>query len=230
MALSPACPPRQIPDGRTRPCFQTAAQAGRTAGPPIYLRLRTYDFGWCSKSEIRNLKSEIQNPMRQPIAGVAPPELAEVAAMTVWPTIGATAPGRWVGRLAANRLGLGGPLSLGNLLAVATIPVSLAVFAWQLMPYVCRRYALTNRRLILRRGLRAVDERWIGLDEFDAVEIEVLPGQEWLHAGEVIFKRGANEALRFSGVSRPEVFRRVCLKARDAVVLVRKAVQQQVPA
>jgi len=149
--------------------------------------------------------------------------------MTVWPTIGATAPGRLVGRLAAISWGYGF-FTLGKLLAVATIPLSMAVFFWQLMPFVCRRYTLTNRRLIIRRGLRATDERWISLDEFDVIDVEILPGQEWLHAGEVVFKRSGTELLRFSGVSRPEVFRQVCLKAHDALILVREVLRQQASA
>ena len=122
-----------------------------------------------------------------------------------------------MGRLAGVRFGLGGIFSLGTLLAAATIPLSLAVFAWQLMPFVCRRYALTNRRIIVRKGLRPVDERWIGLDEFDSIEVESLPGQKWLRAGELVFKRAGAEAIRLSGVSRPEVFRRVCLTAQKAL-------------
>ena len=165
--------------------------------------------------------------MNQPILGVMPSELAEVTCKVVWPTIGATQPGRWVGRLAAVRLGLGEFFTLGKLLALATIPVSVAVFAWQLMPFVCRRYTLTNRRIIVRKGLRAVDGPWIGLDEFEAIDVEVLPGQQWLHAGDLVFRRGDREILRLSGVSRPEAFRRVCLTAQTALVSVRAVVTQQ---
>ncbi len=165
--------------------------------------------------------------MHHPIAGVMPSELAEVTCKVVWPTIGATWPGRLVGRAAAVRLGFGDFFTLGKLLALATIPLSLVVYAWQLMPCVCRRYALSNRRIIIRKGLTPVDERWVGLDEFDAVEVEVLPGQEWLHAGDLVFKRGGNEVLRLSGVSRPEVFRHVCQTAQNALLSVRDAIQQQ---
>ena len=58
---------------------------------------------------------------------------SETTVMTIWPTIGATAPGRWVGRLSGLRLGWGF-FTLGKLLALATIPLSLAVFCWQLLP------------------------------------------------------------------------------------------------
>ena len=165
--------------------------------------------------------------MHHPIAGVTPSELAEVTCKVVWPTIGALRAGRFVGRLAAVRLGWGEFFTLGKLLVVATIPISVAVFGWQLMPRVCRRYALSNRRIIIRKGLMPVDERWIGLDEFDTVEVEVLPGQQWLHAGELIFKHAGSEVLRLSGVSRPEVFQHVCQTARTALISVRDVVQQQ---
>jgi hypothetical protein len=164
--------------------------------------------------------------MKQPIAGVVPAEIEEVDAMTVWPTIGATAAGRLVGRLAEIRVGWGF-LTIGNLLVLATIPISLAVFGWQLMPYVCRRYTLTNRRILIRRGLSARDERWLNLDEFDTIDIEMLPGQKWLHAGELVFKHGGMEVLRWSGVSRPETVRHVCRKARDAARLLHETLQRR---
>jgi hypothetical protein len=154
----------------------------------------------------------------------------ETAVMTIWPTIGATVPGRWVGRLAGIKLGIGRFFTLGKLMAVATIPVSLAVFCWQLMPVVCRRYRLTSRRIAVQRGLQPADERAIGLDEFDAIAVQVLPGQDWLHAGEVIFQRGGAEVFRLSGVSRPEVFRQVCLKAQTALLSVCRVIQQQAKA
>jgi hypothetical protein len=65
--------------------------------------------------------------MVAPIAGLAPPQLAEVPSMTVWPTIGSTRIGRLVGRLCGIRLGWGF-FTLGKLLAILTIPLSLAAF------------------------------------------------------------------------------------------------------
>ena len=165
--------------------------------------------------------------MNQPIAGVMPSELAEVTCKVVWPTIAATRAGRLVGRLAAVRLGWGEFFTLGKLLALATIPLSLAVFCWQLMPCVCRRYTLSNRRIIIRKGLMGVDQRWITLDEFDAVNIEVLPGQDWFHAGDLVFRHGGPEVFRLAGVSRPETLRQVCLTARTALVSVRDVVERQ---
>ena len=56
--------------------------------------------------------------MSEPIAGVMPPEVAEAPCKVVsWPTIGGAEAGRWVGRHAATRLGIGAIFTLGNLLA-----------------------------------------------------------------------------------------------------------------
>jgi hypothetical protein len=43
----------------------------------------------------------------------------------------------------------------------------------------------------------------------------------------VIFQRAGNEILRLPGVSRPEVFRQMCLTAQQALVSVRDEVQRQ---
>ena len=153
-------------------------------------------------------------------------ESAESPIMTVWPTIGATAAGNLVGRLSGLRLGYGF-FTLGKVLALATIPITLAVFCWQLLPWVCRRYALTNRRVVIQKGLSVSDGPSVGLDEFDDIAILVLPGQEWLRAGEVVFRRGETEVLRLSGVSRPEIFRQVCLKAKRALLSVQQVRQPQ---
>jgi hypothetical protein len=150
----------------------------------------------------------------------------ETIIMTVWPTIGATAPGRWVGWLCGVKLGRGF-FTLGKLLALATIPLSLAVFLWQLLPAVCRRYCLTDRRLVIQKGYKAVAGRAIGLDEFDSIDVAILPGQAWLHAGELVFRRRGSEVFRLSGVSRPEVFRQVCLKAQTALLSFRAVLAQQ---
>lgn len=154
-------------------------------------------------------------------------EPREVTATIIWPTIGATAPGRWVGRMCGVKIGSGAFFTVGKLLALATIPVSLAVFFWQLLPFVCRRYTLTDRRIVVQKGLTAVDERSIGLDEFDAIDVEILPGQQWLQAGELVFKREGAEVFRLSGVSRADVFRQVCLKVRGALLSVREVVRRQ---
>jgi hypothetical protein len=63
----------------------------------------------------------------------------------------------------------------------------------------------------------------VDLDRFDNVQVEVLPGQAWYNAGDLIFKLGNVETFRLEGVSRPESFRQVILKARMAHAGVKRS-------
>jgi len=165
--------------------------------------------------------------MKQAIAGLAPAHLREGTVAVRWPGIGAYALGRLVGRLcgyypAGDRFHL-----LAKLLAVATIPLALVLYFWRVMPVVARRFRLTNQRVIVQRGLVPTDEQWIGLGEFDEIQIEVLPGHEFLHAGDVVFRRVGLEVLRLPGVPRPIPFRAACLKARQALLSVGELLRPQ---
>lgn len=163
---------------------------------------------------------------QQPIAGVAPSDLAEVTITTVFPSNASTGLGRFLGQLYSIQVGVP-PLTVGNLIALLSIPVALALFFFLLAPGICRRYRLTNRRLIIERGLAAVPESWVSLDDFDSIEIYALPGQAWYPAGEMIFRKGQLETFRLHGVPRPEPFRQTCLKAARARQSVKKAREQQ---
>ena len=175
--------------------------------------------------------------MKQAIAGVAPPELGEVTVMTVWPSIAASRLGQLIGRACGVSVPPP-PFNVGKLLALAMIPLALTLYFFRYaVPLVtwlltlgmapvnstCLRYRLTNRRLVMQKGLLPVDDRSVALDQFDAIDVLVLPGQEWYPAGELIFRKGPVEVFRLSGVSRPEAFRQVCLKAHLAYVGVRRA-------
>ena len=151
--------------------------------------------------------------MKQPIAGVTAPETREVTVMTVWPTLGAYGAGRVIGQLCSIRAGVGF-LSLGKLLALLLIAPAIGLYVFSLLPGVTKRYRLTNRRVIVQSGLRGVDERWVDFDRFDAIDVEVLPGQEWYPAGDLVFRNGQIETFRLAGVSRPETFRHTCLATR----------------
>jgi hypothetical protein len=155
--------------------------------------------------------------MNQPIAGVTPAETREVTIMVVHPTLGASPLGRLIGQMCGIRLGIGF-FTLGKLLALLLIPVAIGLFAFTLMPFVLTRYRLTNRRVVVQLGWTAVDERWVDFDRFDTINIEVLPGQEWFPAGDLIFMNGPIETFRLHGVSRPETFRHTCLAARRASI------------
>jgi len=137
--------------------------------------------------------------------------------MTVWPSVASTALGRSLGRVYRIRDGFG-PVSIGRLALLATIPLGLMLYLSMRIPWAIRRYRLTNRRVMIERGINPKVEQYVDLDRFDAIDLVVSPGQEWYAAGDLVFRRGAIETLRLSGVSRPESFRQTCLKTRQAYV------------
>lgn len=187
--------------------------------------------------------------MKQAIAGVVPPESGEVTIMEVWPSLAALGGGRFWGRLYGNRSGATVPgtpivLSIGKIIALLSIPLVLPIYFLMLLPcflYLpklgplprvfvsnpwARRYRLTNRRVIIERASGEV-EASVGLENFDQIDVEVLPGQEWYPAGELIFRQGKVETFRLSGVPRPETFRQTCLKAQRAHSSVKKVVERE---
>ena len=163
--------------------------------------------------------------MLQSIAGVAPPAVSEATVMTVWPSVGSTSLGQWLGRLYRIKDGFG-PVSIGRLALLAPIPFGMTLYLTMRLPWAIRRYRLTNRRVTVERGISPKVEQYVDLDRFDAIDLIVKPGQEWYDCGDLVFRRGPIETLRLSGVSRPEPFRQTCLKVRQSYVSV-KAVQPE---
>ncbi|MAT71134.1 MAG: hypothetical protein CMJ58_16610 [Planctomycetaceae bacterium] len=175
--------------------------------------------------------------MGQAIAGVVPDTEREVTVMTVWPSIAATGYGRWWGRLYQNKLGItlfGIPITLGRLLALASIPAVLPVYFHMLIPKLpfvvwgvpnpsCRRYRLTNRRVVVEQPFGGGEQKSVSLDRFDSVTVEVLPGQEWYPAGDLVFRNGQIETFRLSGVPHPEAFRATCEKTHQGFIGVQQA-------
>lgn len=171
---------------------------------------------------------------QQPISGVSPPGVAETTVMTVWPSVGATGLGRWLGRFYGMRSQTG-PLSIGRLALLATIPLGLLLYLSLRLPWAIRRYRLTNRRVTIERGFALKGPPWtveqyVDLDRFDSIDLVVRPGQEWYDCGDLVFRRGAVVTLQLAGVSRPEPFRQTCLKVRQSHVSVAAAQPQAVGA
>jgi len=175
--------------------------------------------------------------MAQAIAGVVPNTEKEVTVMTVWPTMSAMAYGRWWGRRFANKVGItlfGVPITVGRILALVSIPFILPIYFLMLLPNFpfvivgitnpwCRRYRLTNRRVVVEHGYGGGECQSVSLDRFDSVETEVIPGQEWYPAGDLVFRNGKIETFRLAGVPHPEAFKQTCIKAQVGFVGVQQA-------
>jgi hypothetical protein len=161
-------------------------------------------------------------PAATPIAGVVPTELRETTVMTVWPSVAMYPLGKALGTLYAIRWPDVYFFRVGNLIALLSIPVALVLFFMRIAPGIGVRYRLTNRRIIVERGLTSVQDKAVDLDRFDSIAVDVQPGQAWYHAGDLVFKLGKVETFRLEGVSRPEAFRETCLKSHLAHSTVKK--------
>ena len=142
--------------------------------------------------------------------------------MNVWPSNAAYGIGRLLGRAYELQLGFY-VFTVGNFIALASIPVAMAIYFFRVAPFVGARYTLTNRRVIVERGWSHTAERWVDLDRFNRIEVVRLPGQRWYDAGDLVFYNDNTETFRLPGVSRPEAFRQVCLKAHHARVGIQAA-------
>jgi hypothetical protein len=164
--------------------------------------------------------------MKQAIPGVTPSSVAERRIMTVWPSVSAYDTGRAFGRLYAIRTGWY-VLTVGNLIALALAPISAVLYLLRVLPGIGERYTLTNRRVVIERGVMGQEMQSVALDRFDTIDIHVRPGQAWYVAGDLVFRQGDVETFRLPGVSRPEAFRQACLKARMAYVGVKRALERE---
>lgn len=145
--------------------------------------------------------------------------VSETRMATRWPTIGYYPVGRRCGDFCSSTTGFSRIFTVGTLMMLVTIPVTLTIYLWQLMPFVCRRYRLTNRRVLILKGYTALEDASIGLDQFDTIDIETFPGDACLQAGDLVFRSENKEVFRLLGVSRPETFRQTCLKAKEAATI-----------
>ena len=165
--------------------------------------------------------------MKQAIAGVTPSDTQEVTVMTVWPSNASYGVGKFLGRWYGRQVGVY-IFKLGNLIALASIPIALVLYIMKVLPFVGRRYRVTNRRIVVELGISCKkEEKAVALDRFDSIDIDVQPGQEWYDAGDLIFRLGRTETFRLEGVSRPAAFKQVCLKSHAAYVGVQEALARQ---
>lgn len=165
--------------------------------------------------------------MKQAIAGVVPADAQEVKLTTVWPSLSVYRLGSIIGQLCAIRWPGVYIFRLGNLMALLSIGPAILLYFWRVAPVTGIRYTLTNRRIVVQKGMKPVDDRSIDLDEFDSIEIESGPSQQWYHAGDLVFKSGGSEKFRLESVSYPETFRRSCLASQTALVGVRELLERE---
>jgi hypothetical protein len=159
---------------------------------------------------------------KQVITGLVPPEVDEARIREAWPSV-ARSPGM---------------ASLGRKL---TGTIVLAPLAWMIMalgyfgkvlPFLARRYTLTNRRLMIRRGLKATPAlgkdfqskpgEQIALAEIEDVRVKPDANSDFFRAADLEIVSGGQVVLTLRGVPEPEGFQQAVLNACNAWVPQRK--------
>ncbi len=144
----------------------------------------------------------------QVVTGVVPPQLAEARIRDAWPSV-ASAPA-----LAS----LGRTLTRTIVLAPLAWLLMSAVYFGKLLPVVGKRYSLTNRRVMIRKGWKGIPSAEIALADIDDVRVVTDANSDFFRAANLEIVSKGQVALTLAGVPEPEGFRHAILNARNAWV------------
>lgn len=150
----------------------------------------------------------MQDARQQAVTGLTPPQAGEALIREVWPSVAAHA----------------GVASLGRVLtrSIVGAPAAWAVMAFfyflKIFPFLATRYTLTNRRLMVRRGLRPTPAHEVPLGEIDEVRVRTDANSEFFRAATLEILSHGKPVLTLKGVPGPESFRRSILDACAAWV------------
>ncbi len=148
-----------------------------------------------------------------PVHGVVPPQLQEALIREVWATVAAQP---IVASLARQLIRSVVFAPLGWLLLAPLWAKRLLGFLPGL-GFLTVRYTLTNRRLMIRTGMKPRTQAELPLDQIASVRIRTDVNSRFYLTGDLeILRDDGSVALTLRGVPEPESFRQAILQAREA--------------
>ncbi len=141
---------------------------------------------------------------RQAVTGLTPPQRSEAIVREVRPSVAAHPA---LSGMAQRLLQTVILAPLGWLLLAPLFPLKFH-------PFICKRYTLTNRRLMIRRGLarpRPIQE--IALADIDDVRLDPASSNAFYRSATLEILSQGKTVLRLPGVPQPEAFRHTILNA-----------------
>ncbi len=145
-----------------------------------------------------------QQTPRQAVAGLMPPQLGEAMIREVWPTI--------LG-VSSAVAGLSGKLIRSVFFAPLGWMFNALLFGRKFAPFLCQRYTLTNRRLMVQRGWKPEPVQEIALKDIDDVRLNADTYDAFYRSGDLQVMSGGKEALLLIAVPEPESFRHAIVNA-----------------
>lgn len=146
------------------------------------------------------------NLQKQVVAGLVPPQVSEALIREEWPSVAAYS----------------GPASLGRvcICSIVLAPLGwfllLPIYFLKILPFLARRYTLTNRRLMVRRGLKPEPTHEVALGDIDEVRIHEDANSAFYRAGNLDVVHGGQVVMTLAGVPEPQSFRLAVLNAARA--------------
>lgn len=145
---------------------------------------------------------------QQVIAGVMPPELGEAKIRESWPSVAAS----------PAIAGLGQALTRTIILAPLAWMIMALVYFGKVLPLFARRYTLTNRRLMIRRGWKGKVSHEVALADIDEVRVQSDVNSRFFRAGTLEIISKGQVVMILAGVPEPDSFREAILNACAAWV------------
>jgi hypothetical protein len=144
---------------------------------------------------------------RQAVAGVMPPQLGEAMIREAFPSVAQSG----LSRLASKLMRSVVLAPLGWLLLAP-------LFLKKIAPFLCTRYTLTNRRLMIRRGLKPHPVREVALADIDDVRLVPDSYNAFYRCGTLEVLGKGQVTMTLPAVPEPEGFRQAVINAYKAWV------------
>jgi hypothetical protein len=143
---------------------------------------------------------------KQIVTGLVPPQTGEAMIRSTFPSVAAT----------SSIAGLGRALMRTIILApVGWLIMALPYFG-KVLPFLGRRYSLTNRRLMIRHGWTQKIAQEVPLSKIDEVRIVEDSNSPFFRAATLEIISDGQTVLTLPGVPEPEGFRHAIVDARNA--------------
>jgi hypothetical protein len=147
--------------------------------------------------------------VRQAVTGVVPPQVREALIREAFPTVAG---------LAAGPAALAKTLMRTLILAPLGFLLLGPLFALKFAPFVCKRYTLTNRRLMIQRGYKPSPVQEVALADIDEVRSNPNAVDPFYVSGTLEIVSNGRVVMTLPGVPEPEGFRHAIINAVKAWV------------
>jgi hypothetical protein len=142
------------------------------------------------------------------ITGLIPPQVEEAKVRELWPSVA-----RWPGVATLGRL-----LTRTIVLAPLAWSIMGAFYFGKLFPVFARRFTLTNRRLMIRKGWKGNVAQEVALADIDDVRVVTNANSNFFRSGNIEVISQGKVVMTLYGVPEPDTFAQAVLNTRNAWV------------